>query len=227
MLPLAARTRLAGVSGLGGSANARRAASAFSAPPSAKTITRALVSAGIERVTRSTNGSSPGSAGRTRLRPCSVGAFGNSDATWPSGPMPSSARSNTRVAELALVVGCRALLAELALDPVNVTRRRAEVVEQRAFRERVVRQLVVWRHAALVAPPELDIAPVGLALRRLLVREPRCPAACERDVSAAPCSLCKPVGDRGCDSLGVVDDDELQVGHKSPAANSLDRSIAA
>ena len=81
VLPFLARTRLAGVFGLGFEAKARRAASAFSAPETAKTISRALVRAGMVRVTRSTKGSSPGAAGSTRLRACSVGAFGNKEAT--------------------------------------------------------------------------------------------------------------------------------------------------
>jgi len=90
------------------------------------------------------------------------------------------------------------------------------------------RELVVRRNAALVAPPELDVAPVGLALGRFLVRQRGCPAACQRYVSAAPCSFCEPVGDRGCHGVGVFEDDELDVpAHKSPAASSLDRSIAA
>ena len=78
-------------------------------------------------------------------------------------PDPEEREVEHRVAELALVVGCRALLAELAFDPVD-SGGRAKAVEQCAFRERVVRQIVAWRDAPLVAPPELDVAPVGLAL---------------------------------------------------------------
>src|SRR5690348_8801193 len=60
--------------------------------------------------------------------------------------------------------------AELALHTVDVRRPAFEPVEQRRLRHRVVRALVVGRHAALVSPPELDVAPVGLEPGRDLVR---------------------------------------------------------
>ena len=74
-----------------------------------------------------------------------------------------------RVAELSFVLGRRLLLAELSLDPMHGPRSTLEVVEQRAFCHPVVRIGVICRHAPLVAPPELDLAPVGRALRRFLV----------------------------------------------------------
>ena len=206
------------------SANARRAASAFSAPPSAKTITRALVSAGMDSVTRSTNGSSPGSAGsdassllvqRRRVR--------EERRDVAVGPDAEQREVEHRVAELALVVGCRALLAELALDPVHLTRRRAEAVEQRAFRE---------RGSSSARRPAARSARRSTRARRCSSRA-RASAACsyasagalppvERDVPAASA---QPAASRSatarCDRVGVVDDDELDVGHRSPAASSL------
>ena len=68
-------------------ARAVEAAGAFSivleivAPETAKTIAFALFKAAMLSVTRSTNGSSPASAGSTRRRSRRVGAFGNREAT--------------------------------------------------------------------------------------------------------------------------------------------------
>src|SRR5439155_1232094 len=59
---------------------------------------------------------------------------------------------------------------ELAADPVHSAGLALEPVEERALREPVVRALVAGRDAALVAPPELDAAPVAPELRGLLVR---------------------------------------------------------
>ena len=96
-------------------AKARRAASAFSAPETAKTISRALVRAGMVRVTRSTKGSSPGSAGSTRL------AFVQGRCIREQGG-DVTVRSDAEelevehgVAELALVVCGGLLLPELTL----------------------------------------------------------------------------------------------------------------
>ena len=78
-----------------------------------------------------------------------------------------------RVAELPLVVGGGFLLAELASDAMDGARAALEQVEQRAFGKRVVRQVVVGRNAPFVTPPDLYVAPVGLAPRCFLVRAAR------------------------------------------------------
>ena len=86
---------------------------------------------------------------------------------------PSRTRSSETSRERRRRTRARRLLrAELALDPVHraAAPRR---VEQRALREPVVRALVVGRHAALVAPPELRVAPVAPQLGRELVRRAR------------------------------------------------------
>jgi hypothetical protein len=132
------------------------------------------------------------------------------------------------VAELQLVVGGGFLLPELALDAVHRARLAFELVEQGPFRKRIVRKVVVGGNAALVAPPDLRPAPVGLAERRFVVRQLGCRATCERYVSAFARRVCQPLGDRRSDLLRVFDDDELDVAaQESPAASSFDRSIAA
>ena len=56
---------------------------------------RAIASSGRVIVTRGTNGSIPASATTARRSvTSSAGAFGNSEAVWPSGPMPITARSS-------------------------------------------------------------------------------------------------------------------------------------
>ena len=70
-------------------------------PPSSrrettKTISRALFSAGEAQRDAIDERLEPGLRRQhSSSLCCSVGAFGNSDATWPSGPRPSSTRSNT------------------------------------------------------------------------------------------------------------------------------------
>ena len=132
------------------------------------------------------------------------------------------------VAELSLVVFGGLLLSELALDAVDDTRIALEPVEQRALRERVVREVVVGGDAAFVAPPDLRLAPVGLALRRFLVCELGGGAARKCDVPACACCLRQSIGNGGGNVARVLEDVELDVaGHESPAASSFERSIAA
>src|SRR5262249_56540922 len=85
------------------------------------------------------------------------------------GPDSEQQQTELRVAELALVIGGALVLAELALDSMHSARRALEVVEQRLLRHAVVRALVVGWNAPFVAPPDLELAPVGRVLRRLLV----------------------------------------------------------
>lgn len=101
-------------------------------------------------------------------------------------------------------------------------------LEQRAFRQRIVRKVVIRRNAALVAPPDFRLAPVWLALRRFFVRQLGRRATRERDVSA--CARCpyQPFRNEGGNLSRVLDNDELDVAaQESPAASSLERSIAA
>src|SRR5215212_9563599 len=132
-----------------------------------------------------------------------------------------------RVAELAHVLLGRGFLAELALDSVHGSWTAVELVEERTLRQRVVRVLVVGRHAALVAPPHLDLAPVGLALRRLLVGLLGRLATGQDDVAAFARSSREALADNRGELAFVLDDDELDVRHCSPAASSRLRSIAA
>src|SRR5205823_9708421 len=88
------------------------------------------------------------------------------------------------VAELAFVVGRRVCLAELPLDAVDGPRCAGDAVEQGAPREVIVGELVVGWNATLVAPPQLRVAPIRLALRSFLVGLFRRLAAGERDVPA-------------------------------------------
>ena len=86
----------------------------------------------------------------------SVGCSGKSEAMCPSGPSPSSRRSKRSSDAELLLVRARALLAaELAAHPVHA-RGRPRAGRAALLRQPVVRALVVRRHAALVAPPELD-----------------------------------------------------------------------
>src|SRR5581483_550850 len=68
-----------------------------------------------------------------------------------------------------------------ALHPVYGARRDREPVEERLLRHAEVRALVLGRDAALVSPPDVDAAPVGLELRRDLVRVLRRRASGEDD----------------------------------------------
>src|SRR4029450_11062714 len=75
--------------------------------------------------------------------------------------------------ELAVVEVGGPLSAELALDAMDGCGWNAQPVEQRALRHREIRPLVVGRHTALVAPPELGAAPVRAPLGRGVRRPPR------------------------------------------------------
>ena len=142
---------------------------------------------------------------------------------------PEEQQAELRFAQLARVLRSGILLAELALDAMHHGRCTPEVVQQRVLRHPVVRVVVVGRNAALVAPPELDLAPVRRFLRRLLVRLFRRPAAGEDDVAAFLRAACEPLRRHRGNLVRVLDDDELDVarGHSSPAASSFDRIIAA
>src|SRR5207302_8821188 len=107
------------------------------------------------------------------------------------------------------------------------TRPAVAPVEERALGQAVVRVPVVRRHATFVSPPDVDLAPFGLALRRLGVRLLRCLAACEDDVAPFARRTREPFRDDGRDLLRALDDDELDVAHCSPAASSRDLSMAA
>ena len=131
------------------------------------------------------------------------------------------------VVELLLVPRSGCFLPELALDAVHASGRALDPVEQRPLRHAVVRVLVLGRHTALVAPPELDLAPVRLELRGLLVCAFGCLPAGEHDVPPLARSPCEARGDDARELTLVFEDDELDVVHCSPAASSRLRSIAA
>ena len=145
------------------------------------------------------------------------------------GSDPEEEQVELRVVEFARVVGGGALLSELAFDPVHFARPALEIVEQRLLRRAVVRVVVLWRHATLVAPPKRNAAPVGRFLRRLLVCTLRRLAAREDDISTFIDSARKTLCDHRRDLVFALDDDELDVAtfHSSPAASSRERSIAA
>src|SRR5512133_923099 len=131
------------------------------------------------------------------------------------------------VAELALVVCGGLLLAQLAPDAMDGVRAVLEAVEQRELRQPVVRALILGRHAALVAPPDGRPAPVGGPLGSFFVRPHRRLAAGQEDVAALARPARQALADDGSELLLVLDDDELDVPHCSPAASSRDLSIAA
>ena len=85
--------------------------------------------------------------------------------------------------ECRVVLGRGLLGIGLAADPAHGSRLHGEVVEQRPLRHAEVRALVVRRHATLVAPPDLDVAPVRLQPRR--ASRARAPATCRRKVRCA------------------------------------------
>jgi len=133
-----------------------------------KTTSGTEQSTGTVSVTRSTNGSSFGSAGiARRSRSWRVGCSGKSDAVCPSAPRPSRLRG-----------------AELAANPLHFAGWRLDPVEQVLARDPEVRELVLGRHAALVPPPERGRAPVRLALGCELIGAPGRCAAGEHDRTA-------------------------------------------
>ena len=84
-------------------------------------------------------------------------------------------------------------------------------------------------NAALVAPPELDLAPIRFRFRRLLVCLLRRSPAGEHDAAAFLCSAREPFRRDPGNVVRVLDDHELDVAdlHGSPAASSRERTIAA
>ena len=113
---------------------------------------------------RGTNGSSPAWGTPTTSRRRSVSDFwpGNSEAQWPSGPIPSSSRSNlggARRPRRHLLVVLGALVGtELALHPLKARRPVTERVEQALLDHLVVGAVVLGVDAALVADPERRVA---------------------------------------------------------------------
>ena len=190
--PPAERTRLAGVAGLGGLPNGApdgvglRVAGDEEEHAPARSRAPAATSSRARRRARAS--ASAGSARRSRSS--RVGCPGKSEATWPSGPIPSRTRS--RVAPASASSYSAAAASAPSSPRIRCASRgcRREVVEQLLAGEEVVRALVVRRDAALVAPPERGAAPVGLALggelvgaaRRLTAGEhDRLPGASRRD----------------------------------------------
>ena len=116
--------------------SARATASALSSPATRKRSSRVSQRRGSVIEIRSTNGSWPASEPTTsRSVTSSVGKFGKSDATWPSGPRPSRTRSNVPTSvELELVLGRALVAAELALHAVDGCGLPLEPVEQRRLR---------------------------------------------------------------------------------------------
>ena len=124
--------------------------------------------------------------------------------------MPSDVQAQPHAAQRLVVLGRGRLGLELASDAVHGGGLHVDAVEQRALRHCVVRALVVRRHAALVAPPQLDAAPVRLQPRRGLVRELRALAAGERDVPAVVRGLGEQLARAARCRLRVVQDDEVE-----------------
>ena len=120
-----------------------------------------------------------------------------------------------RLAKLSLVVvgaGVRAALGEDPLDRRSALILRGDPVQQGLLRQPVVGQLVVGRHAALVAEPERCPRPVHVHRGQPLVRDPRGAAAGERYVRTG--------GRRGGEPAGALPGGVLQderFGHRSPS----------
>src|SRR5207249_6411219 len=114
-------------------------------------------------------------------------------------------------------------------NPVNSTWLSVEPVEERPLGETEVRPVVVWRHAALVTPPDARAAPVLLQLGSELVRASRSRAAGECDLAPGARRLREQLGDSFRRRFFVVDHDKLGSPHPhgAPAASSRERSIAA
>ena len=134
--------------------------------------------------------------GATRPAASSTGLSGNSEAVWPSSPIPSSDDVEHDVGELALVGARGGLGAELALHAV-----RDRAGRRRASRARGARWTrVVRADAALVGEPEVDAAPVGHERPEQRVGRARRGPAGERDVGGA--ALRERLADRGGEQLG-------------------------
>src|SRR5947208_2196782 len=142
---------------------------------------------------------------------------------------PEEEQVERRIAERGLVRRRGFVLAELAPDSVHGTRLSTDLVEQRLLRELVIRVVVVRRNAPLVSPPELDPAPVGLLLGRLLVGQLRRLPAGQDNISPFPGGLGEP-GRNDCrDLLRGVHDNELDVAglHLEPPGSPRAPSPAA
>ena len=94
-------------------------------------------------------------------------------------------------------------------DRMNAWRHR-QPLEQRLLDEPLIRASVVGWHAALVAEPHIDAAPVGLGGRGELVRTERRGAAGEHDGSAQDGKPGEQIGSSRGGSIGVREDDELE-----------------
>ena len=96
---------------------------------------------------------------------------------------------------------------ELATHAMHRRRGHCEPVEERLLREAVVRALVVGRDATLVAPPESDLAPVGLEPCGVLIGVADRRAAGEHDRAASARLRGNQFGDR---RNGIVDNVEIR-----------------
>ena len=162
---------------------------------------------------RGTCGSIPASGTPTasRERSSSSGLPGNSDATWPSGPMPSSSRFQRGSPPIALadlgLVGARARVRpELALHPHDLRPRRELRSAAPARPSPKLESGCVGRHAALVGEPDGGAAPVGVALGRELVGALGRGAARQHDVAAGDGHLGEALRDL---RRGVLGDPDL------------------
>ncbi len=172
-------SRLAGTWRLG-SASIALIASALPAPRGQQHAARGRPAAPA-RLSVIRSGGGLGESCTPRHRACSpassVAAPGNSEATWPSGPMPSTIRSSSRQPgsvpwrERARASPARSgarpprgpSSPSHAMDALGRDRGRSE---QRLCGQPVVALRVIGRHAALVGEPQLDAAPVDAARRR-------------------------------------------------------------
>ena len=155
----------------GWEARARATASALSAPLTTNHTSSDRARPGNVRVTRSGGGlGDPVTPSAIASSTSSCGKPGNSEAMWPSGPTPSISRSKPAATDRPDRVGVRR---GGTVDVVGV-RRRGDLVDPcRVDRERVehrraglpgVPVVGVRGDEALVAPEEVDPAPVDVAV---------------------------------------------------------------
>src|SRR4029453_15938176 len=143
----------------------------------------------------------------------------------PVGPDALECEPQMHALELRVVLGGGRRSAELALHPVHLGLP-VDALEQRLLHEKVVRALVVGRHAALVSPPECRRAPVGLEACGQLVCRPGRVAARQRDVLAVAGGLDEQFG-RGALRLSRCVENSKIDAQESPSASSFERSMAA
>ena len=122
---------------------------------------------------------------------------------------PEDVQPQAHAGERGVVLGGRCGGIDLAANAVDACGLHLEPVEQRSLGHREVGAFVVGRHAALVSPPELDAAPVGLQSRRGLVRELRARAAGERDVTAVARRFGQQLSRAARGSGCIVEDDQV------------------